>query len=115
MNYQEVPLTSALNQTMQLNLTVDGNPLVLNIGVQWSVSGGQWLMSIADSGNNPLIESLPLLTGGYPAANLLAQYGYMRIGSLWLLATGQNATAGDASPTSQNLTTEYTLLWGDTI
>ncbi len=112
MNYQTVPLTSSMNQTMQLNLTVDGNPLVLNVAVEWSVSAGQWLMSISDSANNLLISMLPLVTGIYPAANLLAQYGYLAIGSLWLLATGQNATS---DPTSTNLTTDFTLLWGDTL
>lgn len=116
MNYQTVPLTTALNQTMQLNLTVDGNPLTLNIAVNWSVSAGQWLISIADAANNLLISNIPLVTGVYPAANILSQYGYMRIGSLWLLATGQNALGTPtAAPTADNLTTAFTLLWGDTI
>lgn len=116
MSYQIIPLTTSLNQTMTVNLTVDGKPLTLNLAVMWSVSAGQWIMSISDASNNLLISSLPLLTGVYPAANLLSQFGYLRIGSLFLLATGQNALQTDSvSPTADNLTTEFTLIWGDSI
>ena len=116
MSYQEVPLTSALNQTMQLNLTVDGNPLIVNLAVQWSVAAGQWLMSISDAANNLLVSMMPLVTGEYTAANLLSQFGYLKIGSLFLLATGQNAVQTDSvSPTADNLTTAFTLVWGDTL
>lgn len=116
MSYQVIPLTSALNQTMTVNLTVDGFPLTVNLALQWSVSAGQWLLSISDSGNNLLISMLPLVTGVYPAANLLSQFGYLKIGSLFLLATGQNGLQTDSvSPSADNLTTDFTLLWGDSL
>ncbi len=108
MNYQIVPLTSAMNQTMQLNLTVNGAPLVVNLALQWSVPAGQWLLSISDAANNLMISMLPLVLGDYPAANILSQYGYLEIGSLWLLSLGE---ADD--PNALNLSTKYLLLWGD--
>jgi hypothetical protein len=51
-----------------------------------------------------------LITGFYPAANLLQQYGYLAIGSAFILNTGN---AESDFPSEANLT-QFSLLWGDT-
>ncbi len=108
---QLVPLVIAPNQTFSVQLTVDGQPLTLNLTLSYSSMAGYWQMAVADVNNNLLIASVPLITGNYPCANLLAQYGYLRIGSAYLLNTG-NAPTDYPTDTSLNL---FSLLWGDTV
>lgn len=107
---QLVPLTSAPNQTFSVQLVVDGQPLTLNLAVNWQSMAGYWAMAVSDVNNNLLIASVPLITGAYPAANLLAQYGYMEIGSAYLLNTG-NSPLDYPDQVSLGL---FSLLWGDT-
>lgn len=108
---QLVPLVVAPNQAFAVQLTVDDEPLTLNLVLSYSSMAGYWQMGVADVNGSPLIASVPLVTGNYPCANLLAQYGYLRIGSAYLLNTG-NAPTDYPTDTSLNL---YSLLWGDTV
>jgi hypothetical protein len=110
MAQQLVPLTQAPNQTFTVQLSVNGNPLTLNLQLSYSAMSGWWQLQIADVQNNVLIASVPLVTGYYPVANILAQYGYLDIGSAYVLNTG-NATTD--YPTETSLT-KFSLLWGDT-
>jgi hypothetical protein len=93
-----------------VQLTVDGAPLTLGLTLSYSVMSGWWQLSIANAQNVMLVASLPLITGWYPGANILAQYGYLKIGSLFLLRTG---SSGNDYP-GQNDLTSFSLLWGDT-
>ena len=106
---QVITLTSAPNQTFSVQLSVNGNPLTLNLSLSFQTMAGYWSMAIADVNGNSLVASVPLITGWYPAANMLAQYGYLQIGSAYLLNTG-NATSD--YPDSSNLSL-FSLLWGD--
>ena len=109
MSSQIIPLSSSNNQTFSVRLTVNGSPLTLNFTLSYSTMAGYWQMSIADVNGNPLIASVPLITGRYPAANLLAQYQYLAIGSAYLLNTG-NAPVD--YPGANNLG-QFSLLWSD--
>ena len=60
-----------------------------------------------------LVTSIPLYSGKYPAANLLEQYSYLRIGSAWLVKVNQD-TKSDY-PNDMNLGTDFLLMWGDTV
>lgn len=108
---QVVPLTAAPNQSFAVNLTVDGNPLTLQLAISWNAMAGYWVMSISDSSGDLLVDSIPLVTGWYPGANLLAQYGYLKIGSAYIL---NNGTSGSDYPGQTDLGTGFSLLWGDT-
>lgn len=110
MSEQLVPLVQAPNQTFTVQLTVDGSPLTLNLTLGYSAMSGWWQMQVADAQNTQLIASVPLITGYYPAANLLAQYGYLKIGSAYLLNTG-NSPNDFPGP---NDLTSFSLLWSDT-
>ena len=107
---QIVPLRQVPNQAFTVQLTVDGQPLTLNLSLSYSAMAGWWTMQVADSQGNTLISSVPLVTGYYPAANTLAQYGYLAIGSAYLLNTGSSP---DDYPGANDLTS-FSLLWGDT-
>lgn len=106
---QTVPLTNAPNQTFSVQLVVNGQPLTLNLALSWQSMSGYWTLQISDVNNNELVASVPLVTGVYPAANILAQYGYLEIGSAYLLNTG-NAPLDYPDQASLNL---FSLLWGD--
>ena len=110
MSSQLVPLNQAPNQTFAVQLTVDGKPLTLNLVLSYSAMSGWWQLQISDVQNNMLVASVPLVTGLYPAANVLAQYGYLAIGSAYLLNTGNSL---DDYPSANNLVS-FSLLWGDT-
>ena len=109
MSNQVISLTTANNQTFSVQLTVNGQSLTLNLALAYSVMAGYWQMAISDVNNNLLVASVPLITGEYPAANLLGQYQYLQIGSAYLLNTSDTS---DDYPGQLNLA-QFTLLWGD--
>ena len=109
MSAQILPLNVAPNQTFSAQLTVNGAPLTLNFSLSYSEMAGYWQLAISDVSGNVLVNSVPLVTGWYPAANLLAQYQYLKIGSAYLLNTG-NAGVDYPGPTDLSL---FSLLWGD--
>ena len=109
MSSQIIPLTSLNNQTFAAQLTVDSKSLTLNFTLSYSPMAGYWQMSIANVNGVPLIASMPLITGRYPAANMLAQYQYLKIGSAYLLNTGN----APADYPGQNNLGQFSLLWGD--
>lgn len=110
MSSQIIPLTQNPNQTFTVQLTVDGNSVTLGFSLSYLVMSGWWQLQVTSAQNTVLIASLPLITGYYPSANLLAQYGYLKIGSAYILNTG-NATSD--YPGANNLA-NFSLLWGDT-
>jgi hypothetical protein len=110
MSAQIIPLTQNPNQTFSVQLTVDGASLTLGFLLSYSVMSGWWQMQVSSAQNVVLIASLPLITGYYPSANILAQYGYLKIGSAYILNTGN---ANSDYPGSNNLT-NFSLLWSDT-
>ena len=57
---------------------------------------GGWFIDILDSGSNPILQGVPLVTG----ADLLAQYAYLGLGFRLFVQTAQNP---DAVPTFDNL------------
>ena len=108
---QIIPLSVSPNQTFTVNLTVDGNALTLNLGLRFSTMAGYWVLSIYDANNNIILDSLPMITGWYPAGNILAQYSYLKIGSAFILNEG---TSDSDYPGSSDLGTGFQLLWADT-
>jgi hypothetical protein len=138
MALQMIPLTTSPNQSATLSLVVDGAPLTVNITISFNEMSGYWILSISDAANNLLVDSIPMITGGYPAANLLEQQRYLGIGS-WYVVNVSNIVAtvggetgygegfynagvyGGASgeggmdyPNSTNLGTDFQLWVGDT-
>jgi Domain of unknown function (DUF6983) len=108
---QVIPLTTAPNQTFSVQLTVNSKPLTLNFSLSYSEMAGYWQLAVSDVNSNLLIASVPLITGWYPAANLLGQYQYLQIGSAYLLNTGN---ANTDYPGYNNLS-QFSLMWGDNV
>lgn len=108
---QIIPLTPSPNQSFTVQLQVDGNPLTLQLVIRWSAMAGYWVMTILDSSGDLLLDSIPLITGWYPAANLLAQYEYLAIGSAYILNDGNSSSD---YPGQSDLGSAFSLLWSDT-
>ena len=106
---QLVPVSSAPNQQVTVILNINNQQVTLNLLVYWSIQGF-WLMNIADRFNNPLLSSVPLVTGVWPGGNLLGPYGYLGIGSAFIIQ--QNGAVGDF-PNVTNLGSQVSLLWSD--
>lgn len=110
----EIPLTTEPNQSFKATIPVDGKNLELKLDIRFNTIAKYWTMTVTDALTDKiLIDSLPLLTGQYPAANLLAQYSYLRIGSAVMVNTSTVDISDE--PNDKNLGTDYILVWGDTI
>jgi hypothetical protein len=110
MAFQIVPLTSVPNQRFTANLLVDGATLILQLTLRYNEVAGYWVMTISDQFGNLLLDSIPLVTGSFPGANLLKQYGYLLIGSCYIINVG----GATDFPDSSSLGTSFLMLWGDT-
>lgn len=106
-----VPIASGTNQTVTCTLPVDSGNITLNFSFTWNDPGGYWWMSITDSSNNLLLDAVPVITGQYPAANILRQYAYLGIGSAYLVPTSSNLPD---NPNFTELGSDFVLVWGDT-
>ena len=108
---QIVPLTNAPNQSLMVSLNVDSGIVTLQLKVRYAEMAGYWVMTILDRNGSLLVDSIPMLTGAYPAANLLQQQAYLAIGSAYIVnASGVHQDY----PDSTNLGSDWLLVWDDT-
>ena len=108
---QIIPLTTDPNQTFQVSLNVDGSTVNLQLTLRYNEISEYWIMTIANPSTGAiLLDSLPLITGEYPAGNILRQYSYLGIGSAYVLNMGSSLDYPDDS----ELGNSFVLAWGDT-
>ena len=112
MNIQILPLTNDPNQTFQTTMEVNGKNLTLKFNVRYNEIADYWVMTVMDSQNNILLDSIPLITGVYPAADLLAQYAHLLLGSATIV---NNGNAQMDYPDNTTLGKDFLLAWGDTV
>ena len=116
-----IPLTSEPDQRMRVTIPVDGKNLTLRLRVRYNGAAGCWMMAISDDGGNLLLDSVPLLMGQYPAADILRPYRYLGLGSAMVLNAGAAPTTSLDSPTSTQLgdgtnpSAPFLVMWGDTV
>lgn len=112
MAYKIIPLTPNANQSLTCTLPIDNKNITLSMTFTYNDPGGYWFMSITDAKTNTLLlDAIPLVTGEYPAADLLGQYEYLGIGSAVIVPT--SSVASDY-PDNTNFGTDFVLCWGDT-
>ncbi|SFU71230.1 phage baseplate plug family protein [Alicyclobacillus macrosporangiidus] len=106
-----IPLTPGTNQSLSCTLPVDSRNITLMFQFTYNSIGGYWFMTVKDKTGTVLLDGVPLVTGQYPAANLLRQYQYLGIGSAYVVPAS-SALTGD--PDFNSLGSDYVLVWSDT-
>ena len=111
MSNQIIPLTTTPNKVMQITLNINGENRTLQLNIRYNEIAKYWILGIIDPATGLyILDSIPLITGQYPAANILAQYNYLRIGAAYIL----NVSNSDMDyPDKTNLGTDFVLLWTD--
>jgi hypothetical protein len=108
---QIVPVTNNPNQVFKTTLTVDGQQLTVNVKLSFNSMAGYWVMDILDQNGNELYVGIPVLSGYWPAANLLEQQQYLAVGAIYIINASQSPLD---SPNTSSLGSDFILLWGDT-
>jgi hypothetical protein len=112
-NIFEIPVTSEPNQNFRCTIPIDGENKTFIFDVRYNSEAEYWTMRITDDLISlMLIDSIPLLAGVYPAANLLEQYAYLNIGSAYIIKI--NPDIEEENPNSETLGSGFKLYWSDT-
>jgi len=108
---QVLPLTPSPNHKLSVtlsNLQSNIQNTKLNLNLNFNAIAGFWTMNISDQTGAPIVGSVPLVTGAYPGANILGPYGYLGVGSAYVI--NASGTTQDI-PDSSDLGTDFTLVW----
>ena len=109
--YNIIPLTAEPNQSFVCTIPVDSKNVTLFFQLRYNDIAGYWVMTLTDASTGViLLDSVPVLTGEYPAADLLGQYQYLLLGSAVLIND-----SGDVldTPSDLNMGVDYKLVWSD--
>jgi len=111
MAWHEIPLDSAPDQEFRVTVGVNDENIPLVIRLRYNTEGAFWHMDITDGNTSEmLISNVPLVTGEYPAADLLRQFQYLGLGTAVILPM-TDKTASDR-PGRFDLGTDFVLVWG---
>lgn len=109
---QLIPLDNSPNQVFQVPLNLDGKVKVLVLILRYNEIAQYWVATIKDNHGLLIVDSIPLITGVFPSANILSQFAYLSIGSMYLV-NASNVGSPDY-PNNSDLGTDYVLVWSDT-
>jgi hypothetical protein len=107
-----VNIPAVTSNSFPVTLQVDGASLTLNLYLRFNRIAGYWVMDVLSEQQVELLVSIPLLTGDYPAANILMPYGYLKIGSAYVIKIA--STADDWPGALDFANGNHQLWWGDT-
>lgn len=111
MAWNEIPLDTYPDQEFAITVEVGEENIPLIMRLRYNTEGSFWHMDISDGNTGEmLIAGVPLVTGEFPAANILRQFEYIGIGAAVVLAV-TDKTASDI-PGLNDLGTDFVLLWG---
>lgn len=95
----EIPLIS-MPQSFEIAL----GGVTYNLTLRWIDAGQFWVLDINDQNNVPIVNGIPLNTGG----DLLEPYGYLNFGGQLQVTTDFDL---NAPPTSANLGSQAHLFF----
>lgn len=100
-----IPLDNLPNQKLNVTIPINSKNTTLTLFIRYQSINKYWVMDIIKN-NNTLVANIPLVCG----INLLQQYGYLGIGSAYIINQGNNNID---IPDNTNLGTDFILAWGD--
>lgn len=113
MRAYEIPVTSEPNQNFKCSIPIDGENKTFIFYIRYNSEAEYWTMTVTDDlADKVLLDSVPLLSGVYPAANILEQYAYLNIGSAYVVKVNPDIT--EENPNSETLGNGFKLYWSDT-
>ena len=93
MGWQYIPLKPLPDQEFNVTVTANGENIPLILHLRFNTEGKFWHMDISNGRTGVmLLSNLPLLTGEYPAADRLAQFQHLGIGSMLVLKNTEWST-----------------------
>lgn len=112
--YQIIPPPSSLNERKTVTVDVDESKHTLQLRFRFIETLGLWHMSIYNPRTGScMAEYIPLLSGLYPASDLLGPFGALGIGSACIVPLVKVPIT--PNPSKTNFGSEYALVWGDRI
>ncbi len=113
MAWHVIPLDTTPDQEFDVTVDVGGNNVYLVLHLRFNTEGEFWRMDITDGRTRKmLLSGAPLLTGEYPAADLLRQFQHFGIGNA-IIVKSTDITYDDI-PGLFDLGSDFLLLWGET-
>lgn len=106
MSLQTIPVTSAPGQVFGVSVTINATVQSFNCTINFNETAQYWILNIYQGDGTPIILGMPMVTG----LNLLRQYQYLGIGSIYVWNVAGVTTD---SPNASNLGVDFQLLWGD--
>ena len=111
MSYHIIPLDATPDQRFNVTVEAGGENIPLILRLRYNTEGEFWRMDVSDGrSGDMLLSNVPLLTGKYPAANLLRQFAHLSLGDAVILPVSDQ-TRGDI-PGLDDLGTDFVLVWG---
>ena len=112
MAYHKIPISPNLDQTFNVAIDVNGVVLGFDLRLTYNFEGHFWKLDIMDGITKEMILSnVPLVTGNYPAHNILRQFRHLGIGELYVISATDDVD--EDRPTGKDLGTDFYLVWGD--
>lgn len=109
---QVIPLTTQPGQSFEVALAVNNITVRLQLTFRYNEMANYWVMTVVDVvAGAILVDNVPLVTGSWPAANILDAYQYLNIGSAYVI-NASNASVNDY-PNATSLGTDFILVWSD--
>jgi hypothetical protein len=106
---QKISLDNGPNQTWAVSVDINGGISKFFCELNYNELALYWTMDIADQNQVPLLSGIPLVTG----LNILAQFGYMEIGSIYIL--NSSGVASPNYPNDTDLGTDFVMVWADNV
>jgi hypothetical protein len=104
-----IPLDSSPNQSFELSLPFFTGNKNLEFNVRFNEVANYWTLSLKDVETGIwLISSFPLVTGAYPAGNILGQQSYLGLGKAYVVPLG---SAQLDFPDDETLGVDFLLVW----
>ena len=111
MAWQQIPIQPIPDQEFSVTIKANGTNIPLIIRLRFNTEGEFWHMNISDGRTGEmLLANLPLVTGEYPAADRLAQFQHLGIGSFLVLKSTEETDAD--IPGLNDLGSDFLLICG---
>ena len=104
MSYQVLPLYNFPNNTYSIPIEINEKNITFNLFFSYNQEAQYWTIDILNDKNENIVCNIPLLTG----QNLFQGLDYLEIGKLYIMRKSDMA---DEIPNSNNLDTDYWLIW----